>query len=296
MTIKFKDFRKKIEEQSQDSTLFFTFGRFNPPHNGHLIVMDKLKELAQGSDYRVYVSKTQDNKKNPLTHASKVKWLRRMFPQHGRQIVGDQFGVIFDILVKIYNQNYNNIVMVVGEDRVESFRKLILQYNGVQNRSGYYHFNKIEVVQAGSTRGVRGSATLQRSLAADNDFEEFKKGLPRNFPDAEELFDEIRANLKNTKENFNVPERKDLVTSDIFQPGTKVFCTVEKKVFPVFSAGTNYIVYMLEGKRKKRWPNQVFVLSEKTHIDRLKNEFPKLWHDFEKEIKGQNHEHRPFKN
>ena len=49
------------------SKITFAFGRMNPMTIGHEVVMNKAKAVG-GKDYRIYVSKSQDRKKNPLDY------------------------------------------------------------------------------------------------------------------------------------------------------------------------------------------------------------------------------------
>ena len=75
-------------------TLTLAFGRFNPPHAGHLQLMDVAAQSAaasdeagNGSDYIIVPSRSQDPKKNPLDADTKISMMRQMFPQHSERIV-----------------------------------------------------------------------------------------------------------------------------------------------------------------------------------------------------------------
>jgi cytidyltransferase-like protein len=72
-------------------TLTVAFGRFNPPHSGHLQLMDTAAASAEqeGSDYIIVPSRSQDKKKNPLDPDTKVSMMRRLFPAHSERIVND---------------------------------------------------------------------------------------------------------------------------------------------------------------------------------------------------------------
>ena len=64
-------FNQYLKEEKGEIT--FVFGRFNPPTVGHEKLFDKLKKVSGGS-YRIYGSKSQDPKKNPLNFKQKVKF------------------------------------------------------------------------------------------------------------------------------------------------------------------------------------------------------------------------------
>ena len=58
----------------EEKTVYFTFGRMNPPTIGHEKLMTKLSEKSGKNPYRVYLSHSQDAKKNPLSFNEKVKY------------------------------------------------------------------------------------------------------------------------------------------------------------------------------------------------------------------------------
>jgi len=119
-------------------TLTLAFGRFNPPHAGHLQLMDvaaqsaaQSAELGNGDDYIIVPSRSQDPKKNPLDADTKVSLMRQMFPQHSERIVNDGANrTIFDVLKKAHNDGYTNVRIIAGQDRVKEFDKLSQNYNG----------------------------------------------------------------------------------------------------------------------------------------------------------------------
>jgi len=180
----------------------FTFGRFNPPTIGHEKLINKLKSVAKGGAIRVFPSWTQNPKKDPLPHDVKVKWMRKLFPQHAKSIViSPHCKTAVHAMTKL--MDFDHVVMVVGSDRVEDFQKLLNKYNGVESKHGFYDFEKIEVVSAGErdpdAQGVEGmSASKMRLSATNNDFESFKTGVPDTISDSEKkkLFDDVRKFMK----------------------------------------------------------------------------------------------------
>ena len=195
---KMKPNLKLVEARGDDIT--FTFGRFNPPTVGHGKVMDATKSAAT-KEYRVYASKTQDPKKNPLDYNNKVKWMKRMFPKHKSKIVsGGNYKTALDVAVKLHAEGFRNLTMVVGSDRVREFNTLLKKYNGVESTHGLYDFKTIKVKSAGErdpdAEGVAGmSASKMRKAAMDNDFKSFSQGLPLNFRDGERLFNDIKKKM-----------------------------------------------------------------------------------------------------
>ena len=196
-----------------EGTLTLAFGRFNPPHAGHLQLMDVAAQSAEAeeSDYIIVPSRSQDAKKNPLDADTKVSVMRQMFPQHSERIVNDGANrTIFDVLKKAHNDGYTNVRIVAGQDRVKEFDKLSQNYNGQ-----LYQFDNMEVVSSGDrdpdAEGMEGlSSSRMRLAAAEGDFKTFRAGLPEGVPrkSAMELFDTVRQsmNVKEMKEFWNIWE------------------------------------------------------------------------------------------
>lgn len=70
-TTLYEKFNRFIE--SSDPPLVVAFGRLNPPTLGHHKLVDTMASLAKGEKARLYLSHTQDKKKNPLSYEQKVK-------------------------------------------------------------------------------------------------------------------------------------------------------------------------------------------------------------------------------
>jgi hypothetical protein len=195
----------------------FSFGRLNPPTTGHGKLLDALSSVSSG-EYRMYLSKSHDSKKNPLSLKDKVKFIKKMFPKHSKSIVNDDnIRNVFDILVKLYDDGFNAVVMVVGSDRVNEFKMLMDKYNDIKSRHGYYNFTSIEVKSAGKrdpdSDGVVGmSASKMRVAAVSNDYDNFKKGLPSNFKDGKLLFDTIRKNMNVEEHVFDFLQGGDMLS------------------------------------------------------------------------------------
>ena len=158
----------------------FCFGRMNPPTIGHKQVLDTMKQ--QGGDMRIFVSQTQDKKKNPLDYATKIKFIKEMFPEYAGDVV-DNAGIntIGKVASYLHEQGYNSATFVAGSDRLEDMKSLLTQYNGVEGKAhGFYDFEVLDFVSSGEredgAEGVTGvSASGARAAAANNDFESFQE-------------------------------------------------------------------------------------------------------------------------
>ena len=78
----------KPEKNKEKKQLTVGFGRFNPPTIGHEKLMNTISKTAgKGGEYKIYPSRTQDSKKNPLNPTDKVEYMRKAFPDHAKSIV-----------------------------------------------------------------------------------------------------------------------------------------------------------------------------------------------------------------
>ena len=263
---------KKFSELMEKSgdTAVFTFGRLNPPTTGHgklIDAMGRQQSKNAGSKMHVFVSHSQDAKKNPLDYKRKVAYIRKMFPKYAKNITTDKSRTIFEVAVSLHNKGYKSIVMVVGSDRVGEFEKLLNQYNGVKSRHGYYGFDNIEVVSAGErdpdAEGLEGmSASKMRKAAMDGDLDSFKQGVPANFKDAEKLYKDVRKSMgireeKDMGEMDTYEEmRDDYLTGKIWNVGEIVEANGMRG--EIVRKGTNYISFMTEdNKVHKAWLSDI---------------------------------------
>ena len=240
-------------KEARGDTAVFTFGRFNPPTTGHEKLIEALaKEQGKnpGSRMYVYPSHSQNAKKDPLPHAKKVAYMKKMFPRYKKNIIVSRARNIFEVATELHNKGHKAVVMVVGSDRVDEFDNLLNKYNGEEGRHGFYGFDNIEVVSAGErdpdAEGVTGmSASKMRAAASQNDYDSFKEGLPKGFTDGEKLFKDVRKNMGIREGNTFTTEEihRDLyVRGEIWNVGD-VVKTTDGDEGTIIRRGTNYVVF-----------------------------------------------------
>ena len=264
----------------EDKTVFFTFGRMNPPTSGHEKLMNELSKKSGKNPYRVYLSQSTDNKKNPLDYNYKVKTVRKFFPKHARSVMLDKkIKNVFDAVTKLYDEGYKNVNMVVGSDRTNEFKKLLEKYNGVKGRHGLYKFNKINVISAGDrdpdADDVSGmSASKMRKLAGDGDFTQFSQGLPKSVSnnEAKKVYNEVRKGmgLKEQKHFQNKlifepvsEKREDYVKGHLFDIGDRVTFMGSDELASVTSLGSNYVIVEQNGRSYRKWIDDVELVEKK---------------------------------
>jgi len=214
---------KDLHEKLEGRTAVFTFGRMNPPTIGHEKLLNKLKNVASRSsaDWFVYLSSSQDAKKNPLPFERKIHYAKKMF---GRDVNARTFPkepTALHAASSLYSKGYKKLIMVVGSDRVNDFSKLLKQYNNQDKPHGFYNFDSIDVVSAGDrdpdAEGISGmSASKLRGFAVQGKFDEFAKGLPGlNDKDAKSLFNEIRKGLKLQALSEKIKVQKEIIPEKV---------------------------------------------------------------------------------
>ena len=184
----------------------FCFGRMNPPTIGHKQVLDTMK--SQGGDMRIFVSQTQDKKKNPLDYGTKIKFIKEMFPEYAGDVVDNAgLNTIGKVASYLHEQGYNSATFVAGSDRLEDMKNLLTQYNGVEGKAhGFYDFEVLDFVSSGEredgAEGVAGvSASGARLAAANNDFKGFQEATGAGEL-AKPLFAAVRKGM-NISENID---------------------------------------------------------------------------------------------
>ena len=284
-----KDFRNLVEAKE---TIVFTFGRFNPPTIGHEKLIKKVSQVAGSNPYQIYPSFTTNPKKDPLPHALKVAYMRKMFKKYAKNIIADKDSkTAINIAVKLYDEGYKNLVMVAGSDRVKEFDTLLGTYNGVEGkRHGYYKFDSIKVVSAGErdpdAEGVEGmSASKMRSAAVIGDYDSFSTGIPATLSDADKkkLYRDVRKYM-GIREERDMGDMSDFETlRDAYLVGEiwNVGDIVEANDIrgEVIRKGANYLSYVDEdNKVHKAWLHDIILEDiTKRDLDQIEKYADKLF-------------------
>jgi hypothetical protein len=200
-----------FKEKSRKSVAF-CFGRMNPPTIGHARLLNTTARASNGGDYYIFLSHTQDSKKNPLDYNTKVDFVKSMYPQHADRVSYGSLRTIMDIMEFLYHNNYTDVIYVCGNDRLPAFKELLNKYNGVEGGKTYYKFNSIDIVSSGprdpDDDGVAGaSASAARAAAEAGDKEEFKKitGAGRF---ASQLYRAVRKGMLKEDASGYIPKNK----------------------------------------------------------------------------------------
>ena len=269
-------------------TLTVAFGRFNPPTVGHGKLLAAAKKAAAGEDLKIYPSRSQDPKKNPLDPDMKVGFMKKMFPDYEENIVNDaEMRSIFNVLTTADEQGYKNVNIIVGSDRQSEFESLAQKYNG-----DLYNFDLIRVISAGvrdaDAEGVEGmSASKMRKAVVDDDFAAFRRGTPKelNDGDTQALFDAVRSGMKIKAKKKEVAEmweiaprfdtrglRDQYVNGFIYKIGDIVESLHTGLIGEIVRRGTNHLICVTkENYMFKSWIRDVMEYDEKSMDGRMRD-------------------------
>ena len=244
-----------------------TFGRFNPPTVGHEKLLKSVKAHSVGGQFRIYPSRSQDAKKNPLEPRAKVSLMNKMFPDMKDHIINkESMRSIFDVLKSLGDEGFTSVTIVVGGDRVGEFDELANKYNGQ-----LYNFESIDVLSAGErdpdADSIEGmSASKMRDSAAKGDFKSFRKGMPKALSDADaqKVMKQLQKAMgvepmEQPMETWEVAPKLDQETlreryieEDLYPVGSYVENVNTGLSGPVIKRGTNYIIFVDEYDNKHR--------------------------------------------
>ena len=274
---------------AEGDTLTTAFGRFNPPTAGHEKLLQAARKASAGGPLKIYPSRTQDPKKNPLDPDMKISYMKKMFPDFEEEIINDAEMVsIFDVLTTAFEDGYKNVNIIVGADRQAEFENLATKYNGE-----LYDFDNIRVISAGvrdaDAAGVEGmSASKLRKAVADDDLEAFKRGMPKAVKDADAqaIFDAVRTGMKQkkkkakeVKELWRIAPRLDqeglreqYVNENIFRIGDLVESLNTGLVGRIIRRGANHLICLTKEENMfKSWIRDVMEYSEVKMKSRMRD-------------------------
>ena len=279
---------KKPDEvdQVESDTVTVAFGRFNPPTIGHEKLMKAADKVAMGGPLKIYPSRTQDSKKNPLDPDMKISFMKKLFPDYEENIINDgEMKSIFNVLIAADEEGYDNVNIVVGADRQAEFENLATKYNGE-----LYNFDDIRVVSAGirdaDAEGVEGmSASKMRKAVVDGNFKAFKSGTPKNIKDddVQSIFNAVRSGMKLKKTSVTelwqiAPKydakglREQYVSGKLYRIGDIVENLNTGLIGKIIRRGTNHLICVTEEDHMfKSWIRDVMEYTEVKMSSRMRD-------------------------
>ena len=137
----------------------FTYGRFNPPHLGHKMMIEEVINKASKMNKIpvVVVSHSYGNRTNPLSVTDKTQILKKWFPE--LTVLSSSKNLS---LAKLSENFDKNSVMVVGENRKNTFSFLPF------NRHALKRPNAAPSATKARAAAVNGNKEVFKSLTGYN--------------------------------------------------------------------------------------------------------------------------------
>ena len=178
-------FRFLIRESAEVSH-DITIARMNPVHSGHATVVNQVVNSAKQNNggHTIFLTRSHDPKKNPLTPEQKLKHVKAAFPQSNIELTSPDAPTLLHQASKLHDSGVTKLNLHVGSDRVDDFQKILNSYNGKEGKHGYYNFNDINVLPVGGARTTASddvdgaSATKMRTAASSGNLHDFTKMAP----------------------------------------------------------------------------------------------------------------------
>jgi hypothetical protein len=232
------------------------FAKFNPPTSAHERLLNAAEKMSSHGDFRIYPSRTQDSKQNPLDPDTKIKYMKKMYPKYEDNIINNEnMKTLFDVLAGLEEDGYTDVTLVVGSSRLGEFKNLSNKYNG-----DLYNFNTINVVsvgkdiESGEDMTAKSPAAMIQAVTK-NDYPTFRSGIPKALTDKETkgLFSTLKKSIGGVKENWEMfPKiyskqlRENYVSNKIFKIDSVVENQNTGLVGKIIRRGTNYLICVTE--------------------------------------------------
>lgn len=189
--------------------IVLAIGRFQGITEAHARLFDKVDKLSKEHDCEafVYVSTKDGNKKNPLKYERKVELIKRLIP-YAKNYISDDTSIknIMDMAEK-HSDKDATLHIVCGGDRYREYLYKFIKYNHT-----HYNYKYINVYCIGEEERSETSisATKMRDYVLNDDFEEFKKIVPKNTKDEDILilYNELKQSLGSIHENTKSVNRR----------------------------------------------------------------------------------------
>lgn len=186
-----RSLQRKLTEATEDDSkdIYMTFGRMNPCTKGHLKVLKMLNAHPRNF---LYLSHSQDTKKNPLYYEEKIDLVEKVKAYNDLtqlNVVTSKARNMFDAIQEVYNNTPDakecTLHIVCGVDD-KTLVTSTAKYNGhpsdkMKEAGDGYQFKDIVAEfsgRDGNSEFDNVSATAVRKAAVDGNFDRFVALMP----------------------------------------------------------------------------------------------------------------------
>lgn len=191
-------FLRELFEQ-KNKLAVIVYGRMNPPTLGHKKLVNTLTATAlqkKGTPI-LFLSHTQDSKSNPLTFQQKKSYAQKVFPNIA---IAPEFSskTFIAALQYLESNGFDEVIHLVGSDRLNNFQKIIDNYNGKTDKFGnipftFKNYSFIDLERDPDSADIDGiSASKVREFVANDDFQAFSRAVPGTDSDKASLYSDLQ--------------------------------------------------------------------------------------------------------
>lgn len=179
---------KYTEDLSLMTPMVIAPGRFNPPHLGHKLIVDKLIALGEELNAEpviLIIDSGKTGPKNPLTGEVRKSFLSKMFPDIRMEAFKNPYDAVQQLALR---EKMIPVGGVTGADRGDSYKEMVGRVFGESVGDRY----KSVVIHRNpdADNDIAGiSATKARQAAVDGDVSKFRAMTGLEDEDARTLID-----------------------------------------------------------------------------------------------------------
>jgi hypothetical protein len=178
-----------------------------------------------GNNSFIFLSNTQNSKKDPLNPETKAEFVKKIYPEYASYMVDEKVLNPIYAANYLYRKGFRNMIFVAGSDRLGdnpgSLEKILISWNSGPVRSKDFNTDPkgreqvaLTFVSSGdrdpdATEGISGiSGSLARKMASENNEQGFQQatGVSNNITvDGKTLY-------QATKEGMGLPMTEGVVS------------------------------------------------------------------------------------
>ena len=210
---------RQLFEAHHKADAAFCFGRFNPPHQGHMEVWNAVNHA--GRHWFIGTNPGTIGPNDPLPYDLKTAWMTAIDPQIKGHVLGEQS--VVTLAAKIYQQvgDGATIAYVTDSQDWAWAGKLLHQYNGKESNHGYFNFAKIIHVESPRV----SSATALRTAARAGDMKAFYQAAgtdPNLAVNGQHYYDTVVAAVGQHPEKVKKVKKEKPVAEPVVQEANSI--------------------------------------------------------------------------
>ena len=159
----------EIKDFTEHKPIVIAPGRFNPPHRGHKLVIDKLVTLGERLEADPVVLIIDSGKygpKNPLSGDVRKSYLQKMFPEMRFEVYKNPYEAVAELSEQ---EKLIPVGGVAGEDRSNNYKGMVGRIFGEQIMNEYQSevLHRVPDAEVNDIKGISGTRAREAALEGD---------------------------------------------------------------------------------------------------------------------------------